>query len=50
MVDELKTSDDYLLENSKDADLFEIKYSTKKSFKEKLGLQLQQLYDEWRYG
>jgi len=50
LVDELKTSDDYLLENSKEADLFEIKYSTKKSLLEKLGLQMQSLYDQWRYG
>ena len=45
LVDELKTSDDYLLENSKTAELFEIKYSTKKSFWEKLGFQMQQLVD-----
>ncbi len=50
LVDELKTSDDYLLENSKEADLFEIKFSTKKSLLEKLGLQMQTLYDQWRYG
>jgi serine protease SohB len=50
LVDELKTSDDYLLENSKDADLFEIKYSTKKSLWEKLGFQMQQLYDKWQFG
>jgi serine protease SohB len=50
LVDELKTSDDYLLENSKDADLFEIKYSSKKSLWEKLGLQMQQLYDKWQFG
>lgn len=50
LVDELKTSDDYLLDNSKDADLFEIKFSTKKSLWEKLGLQMQQLYDKWQFG
>lgn len=31
LVDELKTSDDYLLENSKEKDLFQIQYSVKKS-------------------
>lgn len=32
LVDELKTSDDYLLQNSKEKDLFQIRYSVKKSF------------------
>ncbi|MCG6968953.1 MAG: protease SohB [Gammaproteobacteria bacterium] len=50
LVDELKTSDDYLLENSKSADLFEIKYTTKKSVMEKLGFQMQQLVDKWQFG
>ena len=50
LVDELKTSDDYLLENSKNAELFEIKYTTKKSFLEKIGLQMQLLYDKWQFG
>lgn len=50
LVDELKTSDDYLLEHSENADLYEIKYSTKKSFLEKIGLQMQQLVDGWRFG
>ena len=50
LVDELKTSDDFLLENSKTADLFEIKYTTKKSVLEKLGFQMQQLVDKWQFG
>jgi serine protease SohB len=50
LVDELKTSDDYLLENSKNADLFEIKFTTKKSVLEKFGFQMQQLYDNWQFG
>jgi serine protease SohB len=36
LVDEIKTSDDYLLEKSKTANLFEITYHIKKSFTEKL--------------
>lgn len=36
LVDEIKTSDEYLLERSKDAKLFEISYQVKKSFLSKL--------------
>jgi serine protease SohB len=50
LVDELKTSDDYLLENSQYADIFEIKYVSKKSVFEKLGFQAQRLFDKWQYG
>jgi serine protease SohB len=50
LVDELKTSDDYLLENSKHADLYEITYTSKKSFMEKMGFQFQQLLDRWQFG
>ena len=50
LVDELKTSDDYLLENNANADIYEIKYTTKKSVMEKLGFQMQQMVDKWRYG
>lgn len=50
LVDELKTSDDYLLERSKDADIFEIKYVSKKSIAEKMGFQMQRLFDKWQYG
>ena len=49
LVDELKTSDDYLLENSKYADIFEISYVSKKSLIEKIGFQFQRLYDKWQY-
>jgi serine protease SohB len=35
LVDELKTSDDYLLEASKTADLYEINYAVKKTFGER---------------
>lgn len=36
LVDELKTSDDYILEKSKTADVYEITFMTRKSFGEKL--------------
>ena len=50
LVDELKTSDDYLLESSKDADIYEIKYVSKKSLGEKIGFQMQRLADKVQYG
>lgn len=50
LVDELKTSDDYLLENSEHSDIFEIKYRKKKSVLEKLGHQAQYLLDRVRLG
>ncbi len=37
LVDELKTSDDYLLERAKDADLLRIEYRAKKSLGERVG-------------
>ena len=50
LVDELQTSDDYLLERSKDADIYEIKYVSKKSLGEKIGLQMQRVSDKVQYG
>jgi len=50
LVDELKTSDDYLLENSKHADIYEITYISKKSLIERIGFQFQRLVDKWQYG
>lgn len=50
LVDELKTSDDYLLENSKHADIYEVIYVSKKSLMEKMGFQFQRLFDRWQYG
>ena len=50
LVDELMTSDDYLLESSKDADIYEIKYVSKKSLAEKIGFQMQRLVDKFNYG
>ena len=49
LVDELTTSDDYLLENAKHADIFEIKYVSKKSLSEKIGFQIQRIVDKWQY-
>ncbi len=50
LVDELKTSDDYLLEHSQGADIYEIKYSARKSLLERMGIQVQRLIDRWQYG
>jgi serine protease SohB len=45
LVDELKTSDDYLLERSKDCDLFEVSYVTKKALASRLAGFMQRLSD-----
>jgi serine protease SohB len=50
LVDELKTSDDYLLENSNHADIYEIRYISKKPLLERVGIQIQRLLDKWQYG
>ncbi len=50
LVDELKTSDDYLLENSQHADIYEVKYFSRKSLLERIGIQIQRLADKWQYG
>jgi len=50
LVDELKTSDDYLAENSRHADIFEISYVTKKSLLERIGFQFQRAMDTWQHG
>jgi len=50
LVDELKTSDDYLLENSQHADIYEVSYTSKKSLIEKIGFQFQSVIDKWQYG
>lgn len=49
LVDELKTSDDYLLESSEHAELFEVSYVAKKPLAERLGFQFQSLIDKLRY-
>ncbi len=38
LVDELMTSDEYLMNVSEDADIYEVKYSHRKSLPEKMGL------------
>lgn len=45
LVDEIKTSDQYLVEACEDADVFEIKYVEKKSLPEKLGLGMETAFD-----
>ena len=45
LVDELKTSDEYLLSLSEKADIFELHYSHKKSLPEKLGLSAEGAVD-----
>ncbi|MFV2058961.1 MAG: protease SohB, partial [Thiohalomonadales bacterium] len=49
LVDELKTSDDYLLEKSEHADLFAIKYKKKRNMLEKFSRQTQKLIDQVRF-
>jgi len=49
LVDELKTSDDYLLENSEQADIYEVRYIAKKPLVERMAFQFQQLLDKWQY-
>ena len=44
LVDELITSDDYLLNASQQADVYEVRYIAKKSLPEKLGLAVQHVY------
>lgn len=43
LVDELSTSDDYLLDKSKNSDVFEVRFVTKKSFVEKLSASVNTL-------
>ena len=43
LVDALKTSDDYLLERSKDCDLFELRYKRHRGLVERLGTSLSRL-------
>ena len=50
LVDELKTSDDYLLENSEQSDIYEVTYISKKPFLQKIGFQFQRMWDRWQFG
>lgn len=45
LIDALSTSDDYLLELSKNSDIYELKYETKKTIVEKLGLVTTKIID-----
>lgn len=45
LVDELKTSDEYLVARSKDADLFHLQYLYRKSFQERLGMTISNILD-----
>lgn len=45
LIDEIKTSDDYLVERSKDADVFEVKFHEKKTLAEKLGLSMATVFE-----
>jgi serine protease SohB len=47
LVDQLQTSDEYLLNQYKEADIFEVTYSQKKSLPEKLGLAAQVSVDRF---
>lgn len=47
LVDELCTSDEYLMTKAKDADVFEVSYVFKKSLPEKLGLAAQASVDRF---
>ena len=41
LIDAVGTSDDYIIEACKDADVYSVQYELKKTFKEKLGLAVQ---------
>jgi serine protease SohB len=45
LVDELMTSDDYLLKASQDKDIYEIHYEVKKSLADKLSLSIRHAYE-----
>lgn len=45
LIDEIKTSDEYLLEQIESADIFQVEYVFKKSIQEKLGLAAQGAVD-----
>ena len=51
LIDEIKTSDEYLLERSKDAELFEISYEIKKPFFSKLSAAVNSVFENiYSYG
>ena len=45
LVDQLATSDDYLLQLSQDADVFEVTYKPKETLREKLAAEFEQVVE-----
>ncbi len=45
LIDSLQTSDEYLLDQAKTADIFEIEFTLKKSLPEKLGIAVQSAFE-----
>lgn len=54
LVDELKTSDEYLLQRSKDSELYEIHWEIKRKLADKLGFSVEgaihRVFDKWLHG
>lgn len=50
LVDEIITSDEYLMNQAKNADIFSVKYEIKKSMAEKVGLQVRILLNTFMKG
>ena len=50
LVDEIRTSDDYLLEQSRESDVYEIKYVIKKKLSEKFSKSVSQALQSLLYG
>ncbi len=48
LVDEIMTSDEYLLQKSQDSEIYSVKYEVKKSVAEKFGFALQSLIKNFR--
>ena len=46
LADELKTSDQYLAERAREADLFQLRYAQKKSLPERFGVAAASLLDQ----
>jgi len=50
LIDEILTSDDYLLQASENADLYEITYKEHRNVLEKMGIELKAYLDKFLYG
>ena len=50
LVDEIRTSDDYLLEQSRESDVYEIKYVIRKKLSEKFSKSVSQVLQSLLYG